>query len=114
MIMQVLHCPHCQGTNIIRHEKTRQGMPRSCCHETVCDGRTGLLEDSYAGPSAEVKQQIVDRAMNASGSRETTRVLHVSPTTVITELKKSAGVAASASWGAGVRKSCAGRGGHLA
>src|SRR6266581_4007111 len=26
MIMQVLHCPHCQGTDIIRHGKTRQGF----------------------------------------------------------------------------------------
>jgi transposase-like protein len=43
---------------------------------------------SYAGQSPEVKQQIVDMAMNASGIRDTARVLHVSPTTVINELKK--------------------------
>jgi hypothetical protein len=35
-----------------------------------------------------VKQQIIDMAMNASGIRDTARVLHVSPTTVIKELKK--------------------------
>jgi transposase-like protein len=64
------------------------------------------LDDSYADHSAEVKQQIVDMAMNASGIRDTARVLHVSPTTVIKELKKKrAGVAASESWGAGVLKS---------
>ena len=51
--MQVLHCPHCQGTDIIRHGKTRQGKQRYCCQETVCDGRTFLLEYSYAGHSAE-------------------------------------------------------------
>jgi len=88
MIMQVLHCPHCQGTDIIRHGKTRQGKQRYCCRETVCDGRTFLLDYSYAGHSAEIKQQIVDMAMNASGIRDTARVLHVSPTTVIKELKK--------------------------
>src|SRR5262249_30420343 len=88
MIMQVLHCPHCQGTDIIRHGKTRQGKQRSCCQETVCDGRTFLLEYSYAGHSAEIKQQIVDMAMNARGIRDTARVRHVSPTTVIKELKK--------------------------
>jgi len=32
-----------------------------------------------------VKQQIVDMAMNASSIRDTARVLHVSPTTVIHE-----------------------------
>jgi len=46
------------------------------------------VDDSYAGHSAKIKQQIVDMAMNASGIRDTARVLHVSPTTVIKELKK--------------------------
>jgi transposase-like protein len=31
---------------------------------------------------------MVDMAMNASGIRDTARVLHVSPTTVLKELKK--------------------------
>jgi transposase-like protein len=67
------------------------------------------LDYSYAGHSAAIKQQIVDMAMNASGIRDTARVLHVSPTTVIKELKKKrAGVAAGESWGAGVRASRAG------
>ena len=88
MIMQVLHCPHCQGTDIIRHGKTRQGKQRYCCQETVCDGRTFLLDYSYAGHSTAIKQQIVDMAMNASGIRDTARVLHVSTNTVMTELKK--------------------------
>jgi transposase-like protein len=105
MIMQVLHCPYCHGTDIIRHGKTRQGKQRYYCQETVCDGRTFLLEYSYAGHSAAIKQQIVDMAMNASGIRDTARVLHVSPTTVIKELKKRARVAASKSCGAGVLKS---------
>ena len=47
-----------------------------------------MLEYSYAGHSPEVKQQIVDMAMNASGIRDTARVLPVSPTTMINELKK--------------------------
>jgi len=47
-----------------------------------------LLEYAYAGRASEVKRQIVDIAMNASGIRDTARVLHVSPTTVLKELKK--------------------------
>jgi hypothetical protein len=46
------------------------------------------VDHSYAGHATEIKQQIVDMAMNASGIRDTARVLHVSPTTVIKELKK--------------------------
>ena len=88
MIIQVLHCPHCQGTDIVRHGKTRQGKQRYCCREKRGAGRTFLLEYAYAGQSPAVKQQIVDMAMHASGIRDTARVLHVSPTTVIKELKK--------------------------
>ena len=88
MILQVLHCPNCQGNNVIRHGTTRQGKQRYRCQESVWKGGTFLLDYTYAGHSAEVKQQSVDMAMNASGIRDTARVLHVSPTTVINELKK--------------------------
>ena len=88
MILQVLHCPHCHGTDIVRHGQTRQGKQRYRCREQRCAGRTFLLDYSYPGQSPEVKQQIVDMAMNASGIRDTARVLHVSTNTVMTELKK--------------------------
>src|SRR5207247_269832 len=88
MILQVLHCPNCQGTDIVRHGQTRQGKQRYRCREQRCAGRTFLLDYAYARQSSEVKRQIVDMAMNASGIRDTARVLHVSPNTVIKELKK--------------------------
>src|SRR2546430_2117577 len=88
MIIQVLHCPHCQGTDIVRHGQTHQGKQRYCCREKRCAGRTFLLDYSYRGQSPEVKQQIVAMAMNASGIRDTARVLHVSTNTVMTELKQ--------------------------
>jgi transposase-like protein len=37
---------------------------------------------------SEVKAQISDMAVNGSGIRDTARVLKISPTTVIEELKK--------------------------
>ncbi|MEM6434376.1 MAG: IS1-like element transposase [Cyanobacteria bacterium P01_D01_bin.115] len=36
-----------------------------------------------------MKQQIADMAMNGSGIRDAARVLQISPTTVIEELKKT-------------------------
>ncbi|MEO1070220.1 MAG: IS1-like element transposase [Cyanobacteria bacterium J06638_6] len=36
-----------------------------------------------------MKQQIADMAVNGSGIRDTARVLKISPTTVIEELKKT-------------------------
>ena len=53
--------------------------------------RIFLLQYHNTGRLPEVKQQIVDMALNGSGIRDTTRVLGVSPTTVMTTLKKSAG-----------------------
>jgi len=85
MILQVLHCPRCHGTDIVRHGQTRQGKQRYRCREQRCAGRTFLLTSTYAGQSPNVKRQIVDRAMNASGIRDPARVLHVSPHTVIKE-----------------------------
>ncbi len=86
---QVLHCPYCQGTDIVRHGTTSEGKQRSRCRACLLGrGRTFLLVYTYAGQSPEVKQHIVDMAMNASGIRDTARVLHVSPTTVLKELKK--------------------------
>ena len=89
MITQVLHCPYCHGTDIVRHGTTSEGKQRYRCRACLLGrGRTFLLEYTYAGQSSEVKQQIVDMAMNASGIRDTARVWHVSPTTVLKELKK--------------------------
>ena len=85
MIMQVLHCPNCQGTDIVRHGTTRQGKQRYRCQENACKGRTFLLDYAYTGQSPEVKRQIIDMALNASGIRDTARVLHVSTNTVMTE-----------------------------
>jgi transposase-like protein len=85
MIIQVLHCPNCQGTDIVRHGKTRQGKQRYCCCEKRCAGRTFLLKYAYAGQSPGVKQQIVAMAMNASSIRDTARVVHISPHTVMAE-----------------------------
>jgi transposase-like protein len=51
-------------------------------------GRTFLLDYAYTGPSPDVQPQIVEMALNASGMRNTARVLPVSPTTVMKELKK--------------------------
>ena len=88
MILQPIFCPHCHGTNLVKNGKTPEGKQRFICRELPCDGRTFILDYSYPGYSRQVKQQIVDMALNGSGIRDTARVLHVSPSTVIRELKK--------------------------
>ena len=88
MITQVLHCPNCHGRDIVKLVLSPAGKQRHKCRETVCDGRTFILDYAYPGQSPQVKQQIVDMALNGSGVRDTARVLHVSPSTVIREFKK--------------------------
>ena len=89
MITQVLHCTYFQSTDIVRHGSTPEDKPRYRCRACrLGRGRTFLLEYAYAGQAPEVKQQIVDMAMNASGLRDTARVRHVSSTTVLKEVKK--------------------------
>jgi transposase-like protein len=88
MITQVVHCPYCRGTDIVRHGTTPEGKQRYRCRACPDRGRTFLLEYAYAGQSPAAKRQIIEMAMNASGIRDTARVLHVSPTTVLKELKK--------------------------
>jgi insertion element IS1 protein InsB len=50
--------------------------------------RIFLVRYHNTGRLPEVKRQMVDMALNGSGIRDTARVLGVSPTTVITTLKK--------------------------
>jgi transposase-like protein len=88
MITQVLHCPYCQGTDLGRHGTTPEGQQRYRCRACPDRGRTFLLDYADAGQSQQVKHQIVEMAMNASDIRDTARVLRVSPTTGIKELKK--------------------------
>jgi transposase-like protein len=66
MIIQVLHCPYCQGTDMVRHGKSPEGKQRYRCREgREGRGRPFLSAYAYAGQAPEVRQQIVDRAMNA-------------------------------------------------
>ena len=88
MITQVLHCPYCQGIDLVKNGKTPQGKQRYQCREEPCSGRTFILDYTYPGQSKEAKKQIVDLALNGSGIRDTARVLQVSTSTVIKELKK--------------------------
>jgi transposase-like protein len=67
MVLQALHCPYCQSTDIVRHGMTRQGKQRYRCRACPDHGRTFLLEYAYAGQSPTIKQQIVDAHIGFRG-----------------------------------------------
>ena len=83
-----VRCPYCHSNQIVKRGKTRRGTPRYLCQNTACPPQSFLLEYSYRGRLPEVKQQIVDMSLNASGVRDTARVLHISTDTVLRALRK--------------------------
>ena len=84
-----IRCPACQQTDVIQHGVTAQGTQRYRCKNPSCPQQTFLLEYRHQGRMPTVKQQMLEMTLNGSGIRDIARVLHVSPTTVIAELKKS-------------------------
>ncbi len=81
-------CPECKCDQVVKRGKTEQGKQRYRCERPECSTKTFILDYSYNGHLPAVKKQIIDMALNGSGIRDTARVLNVSPSTVISEIKK--------------------------
>src|SRR5712664_1125884 len=92
MAYVLVHSPDCQGVDVVRYGKQRHGPQRYRYNNSDCPRHIFLLEYRNHGRLPTVKQQMVDMALNGSGIRDTARVLRVSPTTVITTLKKKSQV----------------------
>src|SRR2546423_13472134 len=88
-------CPYCQREQIVNRGKTRRGTQRYWCQNTACTRGSFLLDYRNRGCLPEVKHTIIDMSLNASGIRDTARVLRISTDTVLSELKKQEGVLAS-------------------
>jgi transposase-like protein len=84
-----VQCPYCQSTEVIETGKQANGTQRYRCQNEQCMRRIFLLHYQDRGRLPEIRRQVVDRALNGSGVRDTARVLRISPTTVIAVLKKS-------------------------
>jgi transposase-like protein len=83
MTFIAVRCPHCQSEQIVKRGKTRRGTQRYLCHNTACTTGSFLLDYRNRGCLPEVKQTIVDMSLNASGIRDTARVLRISTDTVL-------------------------------
>jgi len=85
MIMQVLHARTAKD----RYHPTWHDSPRQATLSVPERMQRATFYWITRTPvRSGVKQQIIDMAMNASGIRDTARVLHVSPTTVIKNTEK--------------------------
>jgi transposase-like protein len=81
-------CPHCGSDDVVMYGKNTNGKQRLLCRNDECYHKTFQLEYTCNACNPGVKQQIIDMAMNGSGTRDTWRVLGVSKDTVISVLKK--------------------------
>lgn len=89
MVLEPLLCPHCRSNDVVRHSRSSAGKPRYKCRNPDCQCRTLIRDYTYRAYLPEVKGQIKEMALNGSRIRDTARVLHISPTTVIESLKQS-------------------------
>jgi transposase-like protein len=88
MVLMPVRCPHCHSDSIIKGGTTNAGTQRYKCLNTICPRYSFQLDLIYKGRCPAIKEQIIDMALNGSGIRDTARVLKISPTTVLKELKK--------------------------
>jgi transposase-like protein len=88
MAEEVIRCLYCHSETVVKYGTISNGKARSRCQQTRTCGRTFIRDYAYPGRLPEVKRQIVDRTLNGSGVRDIRAVLHISPMTVIEELKK--------------------------
>jgi transposase-like protein len=91
MVYVPVQCPYCQSTEVIKAGKQSNGGQRYQCKNDQCKRRLFLLQYQDRGRAPDIRRQVVDMAINGSGSRDTARVLRISPTTVIAVLKKRPG-----------------------
>ncbi len=80
-------CPGCGAYDVVRHGVLPNGKQRFRCRNTGCIKNTFLLNYTAQGRQPGIADKIIDMAMNASGIRDTARVLKISPTTVTAKLK---------------------------
>ena len=88
MVLIPVLCPHCQSDRVIKGGTTKACKQRYRCQNADCPHYAFVLNPAYHGHLPEIKDRIVDMALNGSGIRDTARVLQISPTTVMSELKK--------------------------
>jgi len=68
--------------------KSATGTQRYTCCNSECTTKTFMLEYLYRAYEPGIKEKIIDMAINASGVRDTARVLKINKNTVISTLKK--------------------------
>jgi len=91
-----VQCIHCQSTEVVKSGKSAEGKQRYRCQNGDCPYTTFIRDYTYSGCLQDVKQKIVEMALNGSGIRDIAQVLNISTDTVIKELKNKSQLGQSA------------------
>lgn len=81
-------CPRCGQMKARKFGKSESGEQRYHCYASDCPGKTFQLEYRYEGAKPGTEEKIISMAANASGIRDTARVLGISTDKVMSTLKK--------------------------
>ena len=73
MAMEVVQCPHCQGSAVVKYGTASNGKARYRCQQDETCGRTFIRAYAYLGCLPEVKRQIVEMTLNGNGVRDIAR-----------------------------------------
>lgn len=84
-----LECPECKETeSVVKFGTTSNNKQRYFCQNELCPKKTFIVDYDNEGWLTEVREKIIDMAMNGSGIRDTARVLRISQGTVMSTIKK--------------------------
>jgi transposase-like protein len=81
-------CPTCSETQVIKYGQSSSGEQRYYCKSAECEKTIFQLEYRNKGCEPGIERKIIDMAVNASGIRDTSRVLKISTYKVMETLKK--------------------------
>lgn len=83
-----VRCPGCGGIQVHKNGRSKNGTQRYICYASECATQTFRLDYRYEGAKPGIEQKIIAMAANASGIRDTARVLGISTDKVMNTLKK--------------------------
>jgi transposase-like protein len=88
MVMIAVKCPICESTNVVKYGKGKCGQQRYKCRNKECGKTIFQLEYRNKGCKPGIEKDIIKKAVNASGIRDTARTLQISTYKVMNTLKK--------------------------
>jgi transposase-like protein len=81
-------CPFCGSERVSKNGHNKTGKQVYNCNNPECNHRNFVEEYTNKGYDPKVRKQVVEMAVNGTGTRATGRILGISKDTVTSVLKK--------------------------